>query len=75
MILSLLRVKDFKVEDMMRSSFAEFRTQRQHPALREARERAEGMLAELHGKPFPEGPGMYAIPPQACPIRPSADSL
>ena len=54
MILSLLRVRDFKVEDMMRSSFSEFASRQQLPELKRRHEQADGMLAELTSKPWPE---------------------
>ena len=57
MILSLLRVKDFEMEDMMRSSFAEFHAQKQHPDLVKAKEEAQRKLAALKEKPWPQGPG------------------
>lgn len=61
MILSLLRVKDFAVEDMMRSSFAEFRAQREHPEVVAARALLVQDLAKLQAKPWPTGPGRCAL--------------
>jgi superfamily II RNA helicase len=55
MILSLLRVRDFKVEDMMRSSFSEFASQQQFPEIRRQDEQAESKLQELNSKQWPEG--------------------
>ena len=55
MILSLLRVRDFKVEDMMRSSFSEFASQQQFPEVKRKLEQADRMLADLTSKPWPEG--------------------
>jgi superfamily II RNA helicase len=60
MILSLLRVKDFEMEDMMRSSFAEFHAQKQHPELGRAKVEALSKLAALRAKPWPSGPGRCA---------------
>lgn len=65
MILSLLRVKDFAVEDMMRSSFAEFRAQREQPEVVAARTRYARALSDLQAKPWPSGPGR-CVPPPLC---------
>jgi hypothetical protein len=62
MILSLLRVKDFEMEDMMRSSFAEFHSQKQHPDVVKAREAASAQLAQLKENPWPEGVGRCVSP-------------
>lgn len=59
MILSLLRVRDFKVEDMMRSSFSEFASKQQFPELRRKDEEAEKLMHELESKPWPEGCATY----------------
>ena len=48
MILSLLRVRDFKVEDMMRSSFSEFASQQQFPEVKRKLEQADRMLSLIH---------------------------
>lgn len=61
MILSLLRVRDFKVEDMMRSSFSEFASQQQFPELKRKVEQADRMLQELTGKRWPEGCATAAV--------------
>lgn len=55
MILSLLRVRDFKVEDMMRSSFSEFASQQRFPELKRKDELADQKLLELTSKQWPEG--------------------
>jgi superfamily II RNA helicase len=59
MILSLLRVKDFEMEDMMRSSFAEFHLQKKQPELASRRSEAEATLRQLREKPWPVGPGRF----------------
>lgn len=69
MILSLLRVKDFAVEDMMRSSFAEFRAQREQPDVVAARTHLARKLADLQAKPWPSGPGRCA-PDHLRPVDP-----
>jgi superfamily II RNA helicase len=57
MILSLLRVKEFSMEDMMKSSFAEFHAQKQHPDMKKALNDATQRLQQLKDRPWPEGPG------------------
>jgi hypothetical protein len=57
MILSLLRVKDFEMEDMMRSSFAEFHLQKEQPEVARKHKEAEATLRRLREKPWPTGPG------------------
>jgi superfamily II RNA helicase len=61
MIVSLLRVRDFEVEDMLRSSFAEFHAQKQNPAVLHARDEAAAKLDKLRENPWPEGPG-WCVP-------------
>lgn len=60
MILSLLRVKDFEMEDMMRSSFAEFHAQKAQPDVVRQRDAAKQQLQALRDKPWPSGPGRCA---------------
>lgn len=66
MILSLLRVRDFKVEDMMRSSFSEFASQQQFPELKRKDEQAERMMQELTSKRWPEGCASCYVLPVNC---------
>jgi antiviral helicase SKI2 len=47
MMLNLLRLDDFRVEDMMKRSFAEFRTQRGAPALRAKLDETQALLQAL----------------------------
>ncbi|KAI3427058.1 hypothetical protein D9Q98_006998 [Chlorella vulgaris] len=56
MILNLLRVEDLKVEDMLKRSFAEFRSQRAQPELLEALEKGQAALARLRSRPWPVSP-------------------
>ena len=55
MIVSLLRVRDFKVEDMLKRSFAEFHAQKALPELLVAHDLAVEKLTVLRAKPWPEG--------------------
>ena len=60
MILSLLRVKDFEMEDMMRSSFAESDAQKKKPEVHLQRQSCAAKLNTLREQPWPEGPGRCA---------------
>ena len=47
MILNLLRIEDFRVEDMMKRSFAESREQREQPRLQRLLQQGQAQLAQL----------------------------
>nr|WCZ58664.1 exosome RNA helicase MTR4/SKI2W [Seculamonas ecuadoriensis] len=47
MILNLLRVEDFRVEDMIRRSFSEFHVQRLAPDSKDILQRGEQLLSEM----------------------------
>ena len=69
MILSLLRVKDFEMEDMMRSSFSEFHLQKQAPEMAAGRAKLDARLKQLRDKPWPTGPGRCAALASCLPQR------
>lgn len=56
-----------QVEDMLKRSFAEFRSQRAQPELLEALEKGQAALARLRSRPWPVSPlATSRCPPPLC---------